>query len=53
VARLSWRFIYYITSGAGIFAWIALIFLVPETRWMRSADELGTSPLPLSSPPSY
>lgn len=42
VARLSWRFIYYITSGAGIFAWIALIFLVPETRWIRSADELGT-----------
>lgn len=23
-------------------AWIGIIFLVPETRWVRSADELGT-----------
>lgn len=41
VSRLTWRFIYWITSGVGVLAWIGLILLVPETRWMRSNDELG------------
>ncbi|TQN69605.1 putative MFS-type transporter [Colletotrichum shisoi] len=41
VSRLSWRFIYWITSGVGVLAWFGLIFLVPETRWIRSDDELA------------
>ncbi|KAL2876156.1 hypothetical protein SGCOL_008699 [Colletotrichum sp. CLE4] len=41
VSRLSWRVIYWITSGVGVLAWIGLILLVPETRWIRSDDELA------------
>lgn len=41
VVRLSWRYIYYITAVTGIVVWIAMIFLVPETRWVRSRAELG------------
>lgn len=41
VVRLSWRYIYYITAITGIVVWIAMIFLVPETRWVRTQDELG------------
>ncbi|KAK1965076.1 major facilitator superfamily transporter [Colletotrichum sublineola] len=41
VSRLTWRFIYWITSGVGVLAWIGLILLVPETRWLRSDDELA------------
>lgn len=41
VVKLSWRWIYYITSGLGIIAWIGMIFLVPETRWIRSRESLG------------
>ncbi|KAE9568166.1 hypothetical protein CGMCC3_g15735 [Colletotrichum fructicola] len=41
VSRLTWRFIYWITSGVGVIAWIGLILLVPETRWIRSNDELA------------
>lgn len=41
VHRLSWRWIYYITSGVGIVAWLLLIAFVPETRYFRSDAELG------------
>ncbi|KAJ0114740.1 hypothetical protein J7T55_004481 [Diaporthe amygdali] len=41
IVNLSWRWIYYITAGAGILVWIAMIFFVPETRWERSQDELA------------
>lgn len=41
VVKLSWRYIYYITAITGIVVWIAMIFLVPETRWVRSREELG------------
>lgn len=52
VVRLSWRYIYYITAITGIAVWIAMIFLVPETRWVRTQDELGTSePSSLYPPP--
>ncbi|KAM0273940.1 hypothetical protein ACHAQH_008112 [Verticillium albo-atrum] len=50
VARLDWRFLYYITSGAAILAWIGIIFLVPETRWVRSADELAGKEVYLLQP---
>lgn len=43
IVKLSWRWIYYITSVLGIVAWIAMIFLVPETRYVRSREELGKS----------
>lgn len=41
VVRLSWRWIYYLTAGTGLIVWIAMIFLVPETKWNRSPEELG------------
>lgn len=43
VIHLTWRWIYYITAVTGIVVWIAMFFLVPETRWIRSNDELGKS----------
>lgn len=36
----TWRWVYLITSGIGIFAWIFLIAFVPESRKMRSKEEL-------------
>lgn len=39
----TWRYVYYITSAIGIVAWIFLIFFVPETRVVRSKEELGMS----------
>lgn len=41
VVKLSWRWIYYITAGTGLLVWIAMIFLVPETKYNRSPEELG------------
>lgn len=41
VIRRSWRDIYYITSGLAALAWVCTILLVPETRWVRSAEELA------------
>ncbi|KAF3762668.1 MFS general substrate transporter [Cryphonectria parasitica EP155] len=41
IVKLSWRWIYYITAGTGILVWIGMIFLVPETRWIRSREELA------------
>lgn len=41
IVKLSWRWIYYITAVAGILVWVGMIFLVPETRWVRSQEELG------------
>lgn len=46
VLRLDWRHLYYITAGVGVFVWLLLIAFVPETRWIRSDDELGMSPDP-------
>ncbi|TDZ53197.1 putative MFS-type transporter [Colletotrichum trifolii] len=40
-ANYSWRWLYYITSGLGILAWILLIAFLPETRWNRSQEELS------------
>ncbi|KXX80830.1 hypothetical protein MMYC01_201868 [Madurella mycetomatis] len=37
----DWRWLYYITSGFGIGAWILLFVFVPETRWARSKEELS------------
>lgn len=37
----DWRWIYYITSGGGIVAWLLLIVFLPETRWTRSKEELS------------
>ncbi|KAL8354867.1 hypothetical protein RB601_000577 [Gaeumannomyces tritici] len=41
VARLSWRYLYWITSSAAVAAWLLMVALVPETRWVRSAEELA------------
>jgi len=41
VVRLSWRHIYYISSGAAAAAWLLLVFFVPETRWLRTPEELA------------
>lgn len=37
----TWRYVYFITSAIGILAWIALILFVPETRVIRSKEELA------------
>lgn len=38
----TWRYVYFITSAIGILAWIFVILFVPETRVIRSKEELGT-----------
>ncbi len=40
-ANYDWRWLYFITSGFGVLAWILMIALVPETRWIRSKEELS------------
>jgi MFS family permease len=40
----DWRWIYYITSGFGILAWLLLVVFLPETRWTRSKEELSRLP---------
>ncbi|PKS12348.1 hypothetical protein jhhlp_001648 [Lomentospora prolificans] len=40
-ANYTWRWLYFITSGLGILAWILLIVGLPETRWKRSKEELS------------
>jgi|SRR3569833_218230 len=50
VTRLSWRFIYYVTSGAALFTWVLLILLVPETRWVRTPEELAGKEIYLLRP---
>lgn len=37
----TWRWLYFITSGFGIVAWILLLLYVPESRKARSKEELG------------
>ena len=37
----DWRWIYYITSGLGVIAWLLLVVFLPETRWNRSKEELS------------
>ncbi|KAI7775820.1 hypothetical protein LA080_006234 [Diaporthe eres] len=37
----TWRWVYYITSAIGIFAWFFLIAFVPESRRQRSKAELA------------
>lgn len=37
----TWRYVYYITSAIGIIAWVGLIAFVPETRVVRSKEELA------------
>jgi predicted MFS family arabinose efflux permease len=37
----TWRWVYFITSALGIFAWFFLIAFVPESRRQRSKAELG------------
>jgi MFS family permease len=41
VANLGWRYLYFITSGIAIVAWLALFVFLPETRWTRSKEELS------------
>ncbi|KAJ4394047.1 hypothetical protein N0V93_003264 [Gnomoniopsis smithogilvyi] len=37
----TWRWLYFITSGFGIVAWILLLVYVPESRKARSKEELA------------
>lgn len=48
----DWRWIYYITSGFGIVAWLLLVVFLPETRWTRSKEELSRRSLSGSRPKS-
>ncbi|KAK3381974.1 major facilitator superfamily domain-containing protein [Podospora didyma] len=40
-SNYDWRWLYFITSGVGIAAWLLLLVFLPETRWMRSKEELS------------
>ncbi|KAE9983493.1 hypothetical protein BLS_004266 [Venturia inaequalis] len=41
VAGVGWRYLYFLTSGLAVLAWLALVAFLPETRWQRSKEELG------------
>jgi MFS family permease len=43
VLDMSWRWIYYFTATFALISWVALCFFLPETRWMRSNEELSMS----------
>ena len=48
IADLDWRWLYYILGILGTFSWVLLLLFVPETRWLRTSEELnGESPYPL------
>lgn len=50
----TWRWVYFITSGIGIVAWLFLLALVPESRRQRSKEELCWFPHhPQYLSPSY
>ncbi len=42
-SNYDWRWLYYITAGLGFVAWLLILFFVPETRWMRSKEELSAN----------
>jgi MFS family permease len=42
---LGWRFVYFLTSGIAVLAWFFLCAFLPETRWMRSQEELAGKPV--------
>ncbi|KAI6351107.1 hypothetical protein MCOR25_010137 [Pyricularia grisea] len=47
-ANYSWRWIYWITSGFGVFAWVLLLGFMPETRFTRCTKALvGESVYPM------
>ncbi|CAN8100481.1 unnamed protein product [Discula destructiva] len=50
VARLSWRYIYWITAGVGVLAWGFLFVFVPESRYLRSDAELAGKSLHVLQP---
>lgn len=53
-SNYDWRWIYYITSGFGIAAWLLLIVFLPETRWPRSQEELSKDyVVPSASPEPF
>ena len=48
VVDLDWRWLYYILGFFGALSWVLLLLFVPETRWLRTLEELdGESPYPL------
>jgi MFS family permease len=38
---LEWRFVYFLTAGIAVLAWLLLCAVLPETRWKRSQEELA------------
>ncbi|KAI1246119.1 hypothetical protein MGN70_013016 [Eutypa lata] len=41
VTRMSWRWVYGITSIVGFVTWVSIILCLPETRRIRTPDELA------------
>ncbi|RYP85954.1 hypothetical protein DL770_004967 [Monosporascus sp. CRB-9-2] len=41
VTRMSWRWVYGVTSIIGFATWISIILCLPETRRVRTPDELA------------
>ncbi|KAK2589915.1 hypothetical protein QQS21_012406 [Conoideocrella luteorostrata] len=44
IGMASWRYIYYVTAAAGGLFWIFVFFVLPETKFERSEDELNGIP---------
>lgn len=40
-AHYTWRWVYWITSILGVIVWVLIMIFVPETKWMRSKEELS------------
>ncbi|KAG5979940.1 hypothetical protein E4U55_004564 [Claviceps digitariae] len=44
IGHASWRVIYFVTAGAGFLFWIIMFFVLPETKFDRSDDEMNGIP---------
>ncbi|KAG6001020.1 hypothetical protein E4U21_004778 [Claviceps maximensis] len=44
IGLASWRVIYFVTAGAGFVFWIIVFFVLPETKFERSDDEMKGIP---------
>ncbi|KAG6016159.1 hypothetical protein E4U54_002153 [Claviceps lovelessii] len=44
IGHASWRVIYFVTAGAGFVFWIIMFFVLPETKFDRSDDEMNGIP---------
>ena len=53
VITWGWRDLYFLTAGISVFAWLMVMAWVPETRWMRTEEELSMLPQNQRTPLGY